>query len=236
MRQTHGARVLYIDYDAHHGDGVQQIFYENPDVLTVSLHESGTYLFPGTGFVDEQGSGDGFGYSANVPLDVHTGDASFEDCFRQLVPPLAEAFRPDVIVLQTGCDAHALDPLTHLRCTTRLYENLTRLTCELADRLCGGRMVVTGGGGYAVYLVVPRAWTLVWAALRGIEVPDDIPEEWLRAARLESGADVPCTLRDPPDAFPTTPREAAAAQNNNRTVHAMKQRILPLLTGWGLAF
>src|SRR5687768_4662141 len=124
IRRVHGARVMYIDYDAHHGDGVQDIFYEDPDVLTVSFHESGAYLFPGTGFIDEVGEGDGYGYSVNVPLEPHTGDESFRACFLELVPALAEAFRPDVIVLQNGCDAHALDPLTHLRCTTPLFEEL----------------------------------------------------------------------------------------------------------------
>jgi acetoin utilization protein AcuC len=229
-------RVMYIDYDAHHGDGVQQIFYDDPDVLTVSFHESGTYLYPGTGFIDELGSGSGYGYSVNVPLDPNTDDESFGQCFAELVPALADAFRPDIIVLQNGCDSHVLDPLTHLRCTTRLYEQLVRQVSELADRHCQGRIIATGGGGYAIHTVVPRAWSLVWAALRGLDAADAIPEDWLRALRIEYGADVPLTLRDAPHAFAGLPRRGAIAEANARTTRAIKQRTLPVLTGWDLAY
>lgn len=231
-----GARVMYIDYDAHHGDGVQQIFYEDPEVLTVSFHESGAYLFPGTGFVDELGAGDGYGYSVNVPLDAHTEDDSWRAAFTTLVPLLADAFRPDVIVLQNGCDGHVLDPLTHLRATTGLFEDLVRVVCEVADRHCGGRIVATGGGGYAIHAVVPRAWALVWGALCGTPAPDAIPERFVQAVRQEDGEDVPVTLRDAPDAFPPWPQRGAVAAVNAQTVDSVRRRVLPLLTGWGLAF
>ncbi len=236
IQQHYGARVMYVDYDAHHGDGVQQIFYSDPDVLTLSLHESGTYLFPGTGYVDELGDGDGYGYAANVPLDAHTEDDSFLAAVRELVPMLAHAFGPDVIVLQNGCDAHVLDPLTHLRATTRLFEETVRIVGDVADAMCGGRLIATGGGGYAAYTVVPRAWTLVWATLCGDTPPDELPQEWLQQARLESGEDVPATLRDAPGAFPPSPRRADVELANVRTVASLKRKILPLLTGWGLAF
>lgn len=236
MRREHGARVLYIDVDAHHGDGVQSIFYDDPDVATLSFHESGLYLFPATGYVDEMGGGDGYGYSINVPLDAETDDASLRDVFFDLAPAVADAFQPDVIVYQSGCDAHALDPLAHLRATTGLYEAFTELVRELADRHCGGRLVATGGGGYAVHTVVPRAWTLVWGALSGRPAPERVPEEWLEAVRRESGEAVPELLRDPPAAFPPSAREAEIHANNARTVQEVKRRVLPLLTGWGLAF
>ena len=236
LQKRYGARVMYVDYDAHHGDGTQQIFYSDPDVLTLSLHESGTYLFPGTGFPDELGEGYGYGYSANVPLDPHTEDDSFLAAIRDTVPRLAEAFGPDVIVLQNGCDAHVLDPLTHLRATTRLYEETVRIVSDVADAHCGGRIVATGGGGYSAFNVVPRAWTLVWAALCGLEAPDELPADWLRAARLEAGQELPLTLRDPPGAFPAAPRRADIEATNYRTVMSLKRKILPLLTGWGLAF
>jgi len=236
MQRRYGARVMYIDYDAHHGDGVQWLFYADPDVLTLSFHESGTYLFPGTGYVDELGDGDGYGYSANMPLDAQTEDDSFIDAVRDLVPRLAEAFGPDVIVLMNGCDTHVLDPLSHLRTTTRLYEETVRIVGEVADTWCGGRIVATGGGGYAIYDVVPRAWTLVWAGLCGIEAPDALPVDWLRAARREAGHELPTTLRDPPDAFPPAPRRAEIEAANLRTRASLKSNILPLLTGWGLAF
>jgi acetoin utilization protein AcuC len=234
--RAHGARVLYLDVDAHHGDGVQWLFYDEPAVLTVSLHESGAYLFPGTGFIDELGSGDGYGYSVNVPLDVHTDDASWRACFEAVVPPLARAFEPDVIVLQCGCDAHVLDPLTHLRCTTGLYEWIVRETGALADELCAGRLLMTGGGGYAIHTVVPRAWTLAFATLAGVTLPDAIPDAWLAEARAATDATIPPTLRDPPAAFAEVPGQRAAAERNRQTVGAVRQRVLPLVTGWGLAF
>src|SRR5690606_7600514 len=166
----------------------------------------------------------------------HTEDASYLEVFGALVPPLVEHFRPDVILLQAGCDAHALDPLTHLRCSTGLYERLTRAVCELADQHCGGRLVVTGGGGYAVESVVPRAWALVWGALCGLELPDALPAAWLQARTAEALEPPPMLLRDPPDAFPPSPRREEVEENNRRTLAAVKQQVLPLLTGWGLAF
>src|SRR5690606_20601029 len=137
--------VLYIDYDAHHGDGVQGIFYDDPEVLTVSLHESGRYLFPGTGFIDDLGEGEGYGYSLNLPMEPHTEDESWMSLTGALLPDVFEAFRPDLVVLQNGCAAHLLDPLTHLRCSTRIYEQTVRRCCALADRYCEGRIVATGG-------------------------------------------------------------------------------------------
>jgi acetoin utilization protein AcuC len=236
MKEEHGARVMYIDIDAHHGDGVQAIFYEDPDVLTVSFHESGTYLFPGTGYIDEVGKGDGHGFSVNVPLDAHTEDVSYRSAFHELVPAFADAFRPDVILLQAGCDAHVVDPLTHLRCTTPLYEELTRVVVDVAEKHCQGRLVATGGGGYAVYEVVPRAWALVWSALCGLHAPNDLPPAWLKAMRLEHGRELPCCLRDAPGDYPSSPRRESVDQTNQRTVAAVRNRVLPLLTGWHLGF
>lgn len=236
LQREHGMRVLYIDYDAHHGDGVQDVFYEDPDVFTVSIHESGLYLFPATGFIEELGEGEGHGACANIPLEAETEDASFLAAFDALIPEIADAFRPDVIVLQTGCDAHALDPLTHLRCTTRLFEELVRRVVAVAERHCAGRIVATGGGGYAIREVVPRAWTLTWAALCGEEAPDRIPPHWLDAARTEPIARVPDTLRDPAGYVAPSPRKAEVERANDRTVRGLKRRLMPLLTGWGLGF
>ncbi|MEJ2503328.1 MAG: acetoin utilization protein AcuC [Gemmatimonadota bacterium] len=236
LQARRGMRVLYIDYDAHHGDGVQEVFYADPDVLTVSIHESGLYLFPSTGFVDELGEGDGYGTSANIPLEAQTEDGSFLAAFDAVVPELADAFAPDIIVLQTGCDAHALDPLTHLRCTTRLFESLVRRVVTIAERHCGGRIVATGGGGYAIREVVPRAWTLTWAALCGRDAPDAIPPSWLERARSDPGARIPDTLRDPPDLVAPSPRREEIERANELTVRTLKRRLMPLLTGWGLGF
>jgi acetoin utilization protein AcuC len=236
LQRTHGMRVLYLDYDAHHGDGVQAIFYDDPDVLTFSIHESGLYLFPRSGFIDEIGEGDGHGYAANIPLEAQTEDASFLGAFDAVVPELAEAFKPDILVVQTGCDAHALDPLTHLRCSTSLFEQLARRVGDIADRHCGGRVVATGGGGYAIHEVVPRAWTLTWAALCGDEAPDTIPEDWLEQVRAEAPTALPATLRDPPGTIPPSPDRARVEKANDLTVRTLHRRIFPLVTGWGLGF
>lgn len=234
IQREYGARVMYIDYDAHHGDGVQAVFYDDPDVLTVSFHESGIYLFPATGFVEELGEGDGFGFSVNVPLEARTGDASLLAAFANLVPELAAAFRPDIIVLQTGCDAHAWDPLTHLQCTTHLFPKLVGIVAEVADAHCGGRIVATGGGGYAIHSVVPRAWTLSWAALAGVEAPDAVPATWLAMAEADAGTPLPRTLRDPPGTVDPEPESVASI--NDRTVRSLRRKVFQHLTGWGLGF
>jgi acetoin utilization protein AcuC len=236
IREAHGARVMYIDYDAHHGDGVQGIFYTDPDVLTFSIHESGRYLFPGTGFVDEVGDGDGYGYSINLPVEPFTENDSWLDLYTSMLVDAADAFRPDVIVLQNGCDAHVSDPLTHLRCTTRMFEETMRATCEVADRHCGGRIVATGGGGYALWTVVPRAWTLVWAGLTGQHAPNSIPLAWLQRWQGESPDLLPERLRDEEDSFPAVPRRAEIEASNRRTLESLRRTALPLLRGWGMGF
>ncbi len=236
IREVHGARVLYIDYDAHHGDGVQGLFYDDPQVLTLSLHESGRYLFPGTGFVDELGEGEGYGYSLNVPCEPQTEDESWVGIYRDLLVEAAEAFRPEIIVLQSGCDAHVLDPLTHLRCTTRAFEEAVQATCEVADRFCGGRVIATGGGGYAIWRVVPRAWALVWSGLTGQTPPDRLPRQWIERWQGESPVLLPDYLRDQPGSFAEVPRRSEIEASNRRALEALRRTALPLLRGWGLGF
>jgi acetoin utilization protein AcuC len=236
IRREHGGKVLYIDYDAHHGDGVQGIFYEDPDVMTLSLHESGRYLFPGTGFVDELGEGDGYGYSLNVPLEAFTEDDSWLDIHRKLIPEVMEAYRPDVVILQSGCDGHSLDPLTHLRASTRLFEETTRIVCEAADAVCGGRVIATGGGGYAIWEVVPRAWTLVWGVLSGQQVPNHIPHTWLNRWQGEAPVMLPPYVRDAVEDHKPVPRRAEIEATNRRTLESLRRQALPLIRGWGLGF
>ncbi len=160
-----GHRVAVVDVDAHHGDGTETIFYSDPEVLTISLHESGRYLFPGSGSPDETGTGQGRGAAANLPLMPYTWDEPWLAAFEAVVPPLLRAFRPTVLVTQDGCDTHALDPLTHMECSTAIWPHVGRRFHELAHELCGGRWVALGGGGYAIREVVPRAWTLLFAEM-----------------------------------------------------------------------
>ena len=225
LLDDHGvSRILYVDVDAHHGDGVQWIFYEDPRVLTISLHEDGHYLFPGSGFVDEIGKGKGEGYAVNVPLPPYTRDVSYLFAFQEVVPPLARAFRPEVIVSQLGADAHYLDPLTHLMLTTETYEAVGRILDELSKELCGGRWIAAGGGGYDV-TAVPRVWTLLFAQMAGARLDDALPVEWLKECKRLAGA-VPAdkALRDQgkADEEPHVPHAA------KRTVDELKRLVFPL--------
>jgi acetoin utilization protein AcuC len=184
-----GDRVLYLDVDAHHGDGVQWAFYEEPRVLTVSFHQDGNTLFPGTGGLDETGRGTGIGYAVNVPMFPGTDDHVFWKGFSQVVPRVMEAFRPDVVVTQLGVDAFLTDPLASLKLTTngfsRVIEYLTRE---------GGAWVALGGGGYNPANVA-RSWTLAWAIMNGVELPDDLPAGMLPALNAQGGRGD--RLRDP---------------------------------------
>jgi acetoin utilization protein AcuC len=163
--KSRGHRVAYVDVDVHHGDGVEEIFQSDPDVLTISLHESGHWLFPGTGFPQEVGVGKGAGAAANLPFMPFTWDEPWLEAFEKVVPALLRRFKPTVLVTQDGCDSHHLDPLAHLATTTRIWPRVGQVFHELAHELCEGRWLALGGGGYAIYEVVPRAWTLLFAEM-----------------------------------------------------------------------
>ncbi|HEX8769134.1 MAG TPA: acetoin utilization protein AcuC, partial [Acidimicrobiales bacterium] len=161
------SRVAYVDVDVHHGDGPQAIFYSDPRVLTISIHQDGRTLFPGTGSVDETGADGAEGTKVNIPLPPFTGDASWLRAFREIVPPLVEAFAPEVLVTQLGCDSHHSDPLANLSLSTVAFREAAATLHDLAHRVTGGRWVATGGGGYQWATVVPRAWTLYFGEMAG---------------------------------------------------------------------
>ena len=163
-----GMRVAYVDVDAHHGDGVQAAFYETDQVLTISLHESGHSLFPGTGFADERGRGAGAGYSINVALPAFTDDAAYVRAFEAVVPELLARYRPDVLVTQLGIDAHYTDPLTHLQLSTHAREHILRWFAATPYR-----WIATGGGGYALD-AVRRTWSLEYLVMLGAPVPSEL--------------------------------------------------------------
>ncbi|MBX3031389.1 MAG: acetoin utilization protein AcuC [Chloroflexi bacterium] len=198
-----GHRVLYVDLDVHHGDGTQALFWDDPQVLTLSIHETGRSLFPGTGDLDEAGGPDARGSAVNVPLEAYTGDTGWLAALDTVLPALAETFQPTFLVTQHGCDSHAFDPLAHLRITTRAYARATRLLDQVAHTWCEGRWVATGGGGYDAYRVVPRSWALVWLAQAHREIPDETPlawrERWTDEATRFGQSPLPVQLLDPPD-------------------------------------
>jgi len=225
LLEDHGLeRVLYVDIDAHHGDGVQAIFYEDPRVMTISLHEDGHYLFPGSGFADEIGKGPGEGYAVNVPLPPYTRDVSYLYAFQEIVPPLARAFRPEVIVSQLGADAHYMDPLTHLMLTSETYEAVGRILDELSRDLCGGRWIAAGGGGYDL-TAVPRVWTLLFSQMSGRRLDDALPVEWLKECnRIVGNVPPDKALRD----VARTDEEAHVPRAAKRTVEELRRTVFPL--------
>lgn len=199
-----GFRVLYVDLDVHHGDGVQAIHADDPGVLTLSIHQSGRTLFPGTGFVAELGEGRAAGTALNLPMEPGTGERAWLAALQAVLPEAAAAFGPDVIVSQHGADAHAWDPLANLRVTTTAMGAAARLVDAITHRWAGGRWLATGGGGYAVYRVVPRAWSLVWLAASHVEIAPAVPaawrERWTADALRHGEAPLPERLEDEPNA------------------------------------
>jgi acetoin utilization protein AcuC len=229
-----GLRVLYLDLDVHHGDGVEAMHRTDPGVLTVSFHESGRYLFPGTGFAADLGAGAAAGTVVNVPFEPETGDGAWLAAVSMLLPELAASFAPDVIVSQHGCDTHAWDPLAHLTVTTTAMGAAARLVDRVAHRWASGRWLSTGGGGYGVYRVVPRAWTHVWMAAAHRDAPDRIPESWrerwaAEAARYGDRA-LPERLDDAPNAgIPVRLSQSTAEADSTATASLVRWLVVPRL-------
>jgi acetoin utilization protein AcuC len=189
-------RVAYVDVDVHHGDGVEAAFYDDPRVLTISLHESGRTLFPGTGWADQVGGPGAEGSNVNVALPMGTGDSGWLKAFTAVVPPALRAFRPQVLVTQHGCDTHALDPLAHLLMSVDGQRLAYAALHALAHELCDGRWVALGGGGYEPVQVVPRAWTHLLAEVTGAPVDGATPGDWRDLARQRGGELAPTSLTD----------------------------------------
>ncbi len=215
-------RVAYVDVDVHHGDGPQAVFERDPRVLTISLHQDGRTLFPGTGFVHELGHGDAAGTKVNVPLPPYTGDEGWLRAFREIVPPLVQSFRPDVLVTQLGCDTHHEDPLANLVLTTGAYRETATVLHQLAHDAAGGRWLATGGGGYRWATVVPRAWTLYFAEMAAMELPDALPPAWVERAEREARERVPPRLSEPHVSSSGADDDAI-----RRSIEATKQAIFP---------
>ncbi|HVB45047.1 MAG TPA: acetoin utilization protein AcuC [Streptosporangiaceae bacterium] len=168
-------RIAYVDIDVHHGDGVQAAFYNDPRVLTISLHEHPATLFPGTGRPSETGGPDAGGSAVNVALPAGTRDAGWLRAFHAVVPPLLRAFKPQILVSQHGCDTHWMDPLANLELTIDAQRAAHAALHALAHETAGGRWLLTGGGGYEVVQVVPRTWTHLLAEAAGAPVDPGTP-------------------------------------------------------------
>ncbi|WP_395657068.1 acetoin utilization protein AcuC [Nocardioides sp.] len=191
-------RVAYVDVDVHHGDGVEKIFWDDPRVLTISLHETGQMLFPGTGFPRDLGGPAALGSAVNVALPPGTGDGGWLRAFHAVVPPLVREFAPDVLVTQHGCDSHIEDPLAHLMLSVDGQRAAYLALHDLAHEVSGGRWVATGGGGYALVEVVPRAWTHLLAIVGGrpLDPDTDTPGGWRDHVRTSLGRVAPHRMTD----------------------------------------
>jgi len=170
-------KIVYLDIDCHHGDGVQWLFYDDPNVLTISFHESGKFLFPGTGEIKETGEGKGKGYSINFPLLPGTNNKMYLNLFRKTAPKLIEVYQPDILITQLGVDTHFKDPLTQMGLSIQVYRDLAQTLKTCAKEYCQNKWLALGGGGYLM-TVVPRAWTLFFAKMLDVELENELPESW----------------------------------------------------------
>ncbi|MBI5344059.1 MAG: acetoin utilization protein AcuC [Deltaproteobacteria bacterium] len=213
-----GKRVAYVDIDAHHGDGVEYAFYDSDRVLTISLHEGGQWLFPGTGLVTDTGIKDGAGFSVNLPLPPGTCDEVFVNAFNEVVPPFIDAFRPDILVTQLGVDTFETDPITHLNLTTNGFEEMVKRFKDFNIP-----WVALGGGGYDLSNVA-RAWTLAWAIMNGAEAPGEIPADFLE---MNSGIFRHSRMRD----HPVKPMHLRAAEIKtiDEDIRFLKKEVLPMV-------
>jgi len=215
-----GLWVCYLDLDVHHGDGVQQILYEDRRVMTVSFHESGKYLFPGTGEIHELGAGLGRGLKLNVPLEPFTEGSSYLEVFEQILPAALKHFKPAVLLVQAGADAHFDDPLADLLLTTRDYEILFRRVLNLAETFTAGRVLFTLGGGYSLRSA-PRIWAILYLLLHGLPVFEELPAHWRERWSLFLGEVLPHTLHDPEPAYSEVLNRSAITHRNRHTAERL---------------
>jgi acetoin utilization protein AcuC len=216
----HGFSVAYLDLDVHHGDGVQQILYDDEQVMTISLHESGQFLFPGTGSIHELGDGLGRGLKLNVPLEPFTEGASYLEVLDLLLPDALRYFRPGVLVVQAGADAHFDDPLADLMLTTHDYEAIFRRVLSWADEHTAGRVLFTLGGGYSLR-ATPRVWTLLYLLLQGLPLADQLPETWRAHWGSAIGQTLPATLHDPNTRNVDIPNRDEIGHRNREVAHRL---------------
>jgi acetoin utilization protein AcuC len=191
-------RVGYVDIDVHHGDGVQAVFWDEPRVLTISLHESGRTLFPGTGFAEEVGGPKAKGGAINVPFPPGTGDEEWHSAFDAVVPAALRSFAPQFLVTQHGCDTHALDPLANLLLSVDGQRLAHTKLHDLAHEICEGRWLACGGGGYELVQVVPRTWTHLLAIATGdpLDPQTETPSQWREFVKGRTGQTAPTRMTD----------------------------------------
>ena len=228
----HGAqKIAYVDVDVHHGDGVERVFWDDPRVMTISLHETGQMLFPGTGFPQDTGGRDAPGSAVNVALPPGTADAGWLRAFHAVVPPLVREFAPDILVTQHGCDSHIEDPLAHLMLTVDGQREAYLALHDLAHEVAGGKWLATGGGGYAVVDVVPRAWSHLLAIVGGLPLDPHTPtpEGWREHVQTALGRVAPFRMTDGrTPAYRDWSGGYDPATWLDRAIHATREATFPL--------
>ncbi|WP_346844789.1 acetoin utilization protein AcuC [uncultured Rothia sp.] len=229
------SRVAYVDVDAHHGDGTQNIFWNDPRVLTISMHETGMKLFPGTGFSNETGpEGKASGTSVNIAIPETASDADWIRAFDAVIPAVLKEFSPEIIVSQHGCDSHQSDTMSHLGISIECQREIAAYMAVLAKELCQDRWIATGGGGYSIYEAVPRAWTHLMAIAAGYPLNINLPTpaSWQKYVLEKYGVQAPVLMGDRAEVQWHTweigfnPEDAT-----DRSVMATRKAIFPL---WGL--
>lgn len=210
-------RVMVIDTDAHHGDGTQWSFYTDNRIMTYSIHETGKFLFPGSGHYTERGEDIGYGYTVNVPLEPYTEDASYLEVFKETVEPLVAAFKPDIILSVHGLDIHYRDPLTHMNCTLNSLYSIPYIIQDLAKRYCNHKVLMFGGGGYNIWRVVPRAWSHVFLSLIGEPIQRGyLLLNWINKWKLYSTVKLPKRWEDRLNDYAYIPRTKEISDKNLR--------------------
>ncbi len=221
-------RIAYVDVDVHHGDGVQEAFYRDPRVLTISLHQHPLTLWPGTGWPSESGAGPGEGYAVNVPLPPGTPDGGWLRAFHAVVPSLLREFRPQLLVTQCGVDTHVEDPLANLGLTVDGHRAIYRALRELAEETAGGKWLATGGGGYGLFRVVPRSWTHLLATVldRDLDPRRPVPAGWTAHAATLTGRPLPTGMTDGHD--PTHQPWTEGSDRVDSAVLDVRRAVFPL--------
>jgi acetoin utilization protein AcuC len=224
LRKKYGMeRILYLDIDAHHGDGVMYGFYSDPALLDIDFHEDGRHLFPGTGFTKEVGEGEAAGLKINVPLSPFADDTTYLGLFEKIVPPAVRKYRPQVLLLQCGADSHANDLLAHLQITTRTYRRIITAVHEMAHEVADGRLVVFGGGGYNIANVA-RAWTAAACVLADYPSPKITPQGWRKLFEALVGENAPESMDSEDEAGINTSQDIVKSQAA-KVLDDLKRRI-----------
>jgi len=223
-------RIMYIDVDAHHGDGTQWIFYNLKNVLTCSIHQDGRTLFPGTGFIGEIGRGEGKGYSVNIPVLPYTFEEPYLKTLEKIVKPIARKYKPEIIITQLGADTHFTDPLTNLMLTTRTYQKIAKFLYDLSNEVCDGKWLALGGGGYSPD-IVGKAWTIYFAQMADFKIPEKVPESWRSLSKeLIGKSPSPYFLdKDVPEARLKEEDQEIIKEKTEDIINKIKEVVFPLL-------